>query len=68
MDGIQFAEALREDASWNNIPIIALSSHTSPETIERSRKAGFLDYVAKFDREGLIETLKDCRQTIGVAA
>ncbi len=68
MDGIEFAETLRNDTTWGQTPIIALSSHTSPKMIQRSREVGFLDYVAKFDREGLIKTLKDCRTTIGVAA
>lgn len=68
MDGIQFANEIRNDPKWRNTPIIALSSHTSPETIEKSRQAGFLDYVAKFDREGLMETLKECKINLGVAA
>ncbi|MGI9386523.1 MAG: hybrid sensor histidine kinase/response regulator, partial [Methyloligellaceae bacterium] len=68
MDGIEFAESLRDDVAWKDTPIIALSSHSSPDTIERSRSAGFLDYVAKFDREGLIESLKDCKDGMEVAA
>ena len=68
MDGIEFAHSIKGDSRWGKTPIIALSSHTCPETVERSRKAGFLDFVAKFDREGLIETLKDCRLNLGAAA
>ncbi len=41
------------------MPIIALSSMISPEAIERGRKVGFHDYVAKFDRPGLIAALKE---------
>lgn len=66
MNGIQFANALKGDAKWGGTPIIALSSHTSPELIQQSRDAGFSDYIAKFDRHGLIQTLKDCKT--GVAA
>ncbi|MGH1350270.1 MAG: chemotaxis protein CheW [Methyloligellaceae bacterium] len=68
MTGIEFAASLRGDSRWGAIPIIALSSNTSPEIIERSRKAGFIDYVAKFDREGLIESLKECKTMLGAAA
>ena len=68
MDGIELAHTLRTDARWSKIPIIALSSHTSAETIERSKRAGFVDYVAKFDREGLIESLRECKQAMGAAA
>ena len=41
------------------MPIIALSSMVSPAAIERGRLAGFYDYVAKFDRPGLIAALKE---------
>ncbi len=61
MDGITFAENLKEDKEWGNIPIIALSSHTNPDVIARGRAAGFRDYVAKFDREGLIESIRECK-------
>ena len=60
MDGIAFAEALRDDPAWKGTPIIALSSHTAPHIIERSRQAGFADFVGKFDRQGLMESIKDC--------
>ena len=36
--------------------------------IERSREAGFVDFVGKFDREGLLESLKDYSREMGVAA
>ncbi len=32
---------------------------TSPASIERGRQAGFHDFVAKFDRQGLIAALKE---------
>jgi two-component system chemotaxis sensor kinase CheA len=59
MDGFQFAEAVRSDQRIGNLPIIALSSVVSPEAIERGRRVGFHDYVAKFDRQGLIAALKE---------
>jgi len=61
MDGIAFAEHLKSDRDWGEIPIIALSSHTNPDVIARGRAAGFTDYVAKFDREGLIESIRECK-------
>jgi len=57
MNGFEFAEALQNDELWGDIPIIALSSHTSEEDFERGRQVGFSDYVAKFDREALVSTL-----------
>lgn len=61
MDGITFAGVLKDDNQWGKTPIIALSSHTNPEVIARGRAAGFRDYVAKFDREGLIESIRECK-------
>jgi two-component system chemotaxis sensor kinase CheA len=59
MNGFQFAEAVRADPRTCDLPIIALSSVVSPEAIERGRRVGFHDYVAKFDRQGLIAALKE---------
>jgi two-component system chemotaxis sensor kinase CheA len=59
MDGFALAEAVRGELKFGEIPIIALSSHSSPESIERGRRVGFHDYVAKFDRQSLIAALKE---------
>jgi two-component system chemotaxis sensor kinase CheA len=59
MDGFAFAAAVRAEARTADLPIIALSSAVSAEAIERGRKVGFHDYVAKFDRQGLIAALKE---------
>jgi two-component system chemotaxis sensor kinase CheA len=59
MNGFEFAESIRSDAHLSQMPIIGLSSLVSPAAIERGRQAGFHDYVAKFDRPGLIAALKE---------
>jgi two-component system chemotaxis sensor kinase CheA len=59
MDGFQFAESLRADPRTAGLPVIALCSTASPEAVERGRRVGFNDYVAKFDRQGLIAALKE---------
>ncbi len=59
MDGFELTEALRADARTADLPVIGLSSAVSSEAIERGRRAGFHDYVAKFDRQGLIAALKE---------
>jgi two-component system, chemotaxis family, sensor kinase CheA len=59
MNGFEFAETIRADQHLSAMPIIALSSMVSPAAIERGRLAGFHDYVAKFDRPGLIAALKE---------
>ena len=59
MNGFEFAESIRADNNFGQMPIIALSAMVSPAAIERGRQAGFHDYVAKFDRPGLIAALKE---------
>jgi two-component system chemotaxis sensor kinase CheA len=59
MNGFEFAETIRGDQNLSQMPIIAVSSLISPAAIERGRQAGFHDYVAKFDRPGLIAALKE---------
>ncbi|GIK80234.1 MAG: chemotaxis protein CheW [Pseudorhodoplanes sp.] len=59
MDGFALAQAIHAHKNGTDTPIIALSSMTSPEVIARVRKAGFHDFVAKFDRQGLVAALKE---------
>jgi two-component system, chemotaxis family, sensor kinase CheA len=68
MDGFDFALALRENPSTAGIPIIALSAMVSPEAIERGRAVGFHDFVAKFDRAGLIAAIKEQSEDLHQAA
>jgi two-component system chemotaxis sensor kinase CheA len=67
MDGFEFAERLRGDPRTTDLPVIALSSVVSAEAVERGRQVGFHDYVAKFDRQGLIAALKE-QADVGCAA
>lgn len=57
MDGFAFAEALGAEPLAAGVPLLALSSLANPEIVERARDVGFADYVAKFDRPGLIAAL-----------
>jgi two-component system chemotaxis sensor kinase CheA len=60
MDGLAFARAVRTDGPWQTLPMIALSGRAEPRDIEAGRDAGFTDYVAKFQREALARSLRDC--------
>jgi len=57
MDGFELTRRLRSIDRWQETPIIALSSHTSPRDLDRGREVGFTDYIAKLDRDALLETL-----------
>jgi two-component system chemotaxis sensor kinase CheA len=59
MDGFALAEAMRAMPGADAIPIIALAAMVSAEAIERGRAVGFHDFVAKFDRTGLIAAIKE---------
>ena len=59
MDGFAFADAVKKNTRWQNTPLVALSSHTSPEDLDRGRAVGFSDYVPKFDRDALLTTLSE---------
>lgn len=58
MNGFDFAAAI-QNGRWAGIPLIALTSHTTQRDIERGRSVGFDQYVAKFDRETLLNALSD---------
>ncbi len=58
MNGYEFAETVRNGSHWASVPMVALSSNASPTDVERGREVGFDDYVAKSDRNALIQTLE----------
>jgi len=60
MDGLDFARAVRAGGTWARLPMIALSSRADPADVEAGRDAGFTDYVAKFQRDALIGSLRQC--------
>jgi len=68
MDGFEFAQTVKNDGSWQNTPIVALTVHATPKDFERGRMAGFDDYVAKFDREALLNALSESLAITGDAA
>jgi two-component system chemotaxis sensor kinase CheA len=60
MDGLSFARNVRASGAWMRLPLVALSSRAEPEDVARGRDAGFTDYVAKYDRDALLSSLRDC--------
>jgi two-component system chemotaxis sensor kinase CheA len=67
MDGFAFVEACRAGGAWRDVPIVALTSHTTHRDVERGREAGFSNYVGKLDRGALLEALTEAQQLRGVA-
>ncbi len=60
MDGREFARAAPAGAAWAGLPMIALSGRSGPVDVEAGREAGFTDYLAKFERDALLESLAQC--------
>lgn len=68
MNGFQFAEKVREQNSrWKDIPMVALTSHATQQDIQHGMDVGFSRYIAKFDRETLLNTLTDALVANGEA-
>jgi two-component system chemotaxis sensor kinase CheA len=68
MSGFEFCEMVKRASRWRNVPMVALSSYASPHNLEKGRSVGFDDYVAKYDRDGLVHTLKSTLSEIRGAA
>lgn len=59
MDGLAFAETVKNQTRWRHIPMVALSSRDTPQDREKGFSKGFSAYVAKSDRSALLSTLKN---------
>ena len=68
MSGFEFAEAVRNESRWSETPLVALSAFSSPKDMARGRSAGFKDYVAKTDRDALLNTIQDTINEVRGAA
>lgn len=60
MNGFDFCETVRSSASpWSNTPVVAMSSYSTMDDIERGHAVGFTDYVAKKDHDALLDVLNE---------
>ncbi len=67
-DGFQLVEAIRAGGRHAGLPVIALAAGVTPEIVERARKLQIGDFVAKFDRSGLVAALAETQTALGEAA
>jgi two-component system chemotaxis sensor kinase CheA len=67
MNGFELTQLLHKHPHGAELPVIGLSSVVSAEAVLRGRQAGLHDFVAKFDRQGLIAALKE-QAELGQAA
>lgn len=47
VDGLQFISIIKENDSWNEIPIVILSAVSDKDIIRKSMKMGIVDYIIK---------------------
>jgi len=57
MSGFDFARSIKDEGRWQDVPMVALSSRATERDFEMGREVGFSDYVAKYDRDALLQTL-----------
>lgn len=57
MNGYDFATRVRSIEKWQKTPMVALTSHATPEDIDHGYESGFDEYIAKFDRDTLLSTI-----------
>lgn len=64
LSGFDFAERVRADDSiWKDVPLLALTSHTTEEDKKRGQAVGFNAYIAKFDKTALLGAVS---RTLGI--
>jgi len=68
MDGFALAEAIYAMPNTAHLPVIAITAMVSADAVKRGREVGFHDFVAKFDRTGLIAAIKEQSSDIDRAA
>jgi two-component system chemotaxis sensor kinase CheA len=60
MDGFAFARAVRDGGAWAALPLVALSGRVDPAAMAKAREAGFTDFVPKYDRDALGDSIRAC--------
>ncbi len=67
-DGFDLVAAMRTDDGLANLPVIALAAYATPAALDRARDLGIADFVAKFDRAGLMAAVREVLPDLGIAA
>ena len=67
-NGFDLAKMIHDKPSYGCPALLAISSVCTPSLVERCRESQFDDFVAKFDRPGLIASLKELSNELELAA
>lgn len=58
MDGLELARQLRQDSTWQKIPLIAMTTRFRAKDQQAGFAAGFNEYLEKLNAKVLVSTLK----------
>ncbi len=61
MDGFAFVSWVAE-SRWREVPVVALTSRTTPADVQKGRAAGFARYLGKLDQQELVAALHELTQ------
>lgn len=45
--GLELCQVVRQDTQWGDLPILVLTAHTDPESLQQAFAAGADDFIAK---------------------
>jgi two-component system chemotaxis sensor kinase CheA len=68
MNGLEFAEACKGDASLQHIPIVALTATSKEGVRSKTVQLGFHDYISKSDRDGLFDLVEKVFESSTIGA
>ena len=64
MNGIQFAQAVRRDPRWKDLPLIAVTTRSDRRHREEGLRAGFTKYLEKVNPKELVASIEDSVSTL----
>jgi two-component system, chemotaxis family, sensor kinase CheA len=68
LSGFEFARRIKSDGKLAHLPVVGLVARASAALVQRGKECGLDDMIGKFDRQGLVSTIKDLLATEKEAA
>jgi two-component system, chemotaxis family, sensor kinase CheA len=59
LSGFEFAHRVKSDLNLGKIPVIGMAAKGGPAIVDRGRVVGLDDIVGRFDRQGIIASIKE---------
>jgi two-component system, chemotaxis family, sensor kinase CheA len=59
LSGFEFAHRVKSDVNLGKIPVIGMAAKGGPSIVDRGRVVGLDDIVGRFDRQGIIASIKE---------